>query len=70
MGYLVVYCDGRSNKCTGYHIKRTLTEAREFAEKVSSNGFVVKIYEDIPIDIYEPRRRDGFKGGKDRESDS
>ena len=56
MGYLVVYCDGRSNRCTGYHIKRTLTEAREFAKKVSSNGYVVKIYEDIPIEIYEPGR--------------
>jgi hypothetical protein len=53
--YLVVYCDGGSNKCTGYHIKESLEAAIKFAEKVSDNGFVVKIYEDIPIEIYEPQ---------------
>jgi hypothetical protein len=52
--YLVVYCDGRTNVCQGYHIKDSLEEAVKFAEKVSSNGFVVKIYEDVPLEIYEP----------------
>lgn len=56
MKYLVVYCDGRTNVCQGYHTKDSLEEAVEFAENVSSNGFVVKIYEDIPLEIYEPQR--------------
>lgn len=56
MKYLVVYCDGRSNVCQGYHIKDSLEEAVKFAELVSGNGFIVKIYEDIPLEIYEPER--------------
>ncbi len=57
MKYLVVYCDGRSDVCQGYHIKDSLEEAVKFAELVSSNGYVVKIYEDVPLEIYEPENR-------------
>lgn len=57
MKYLVVYCDGRSDICQGYHIKDSLEEAVKFAELVSSNGYVVKIYEDVPLEIYEPENR-------------
>jgi len=45
----------------GYHIKDSLKDAIKFAEKVSNNGFVVKIYEDIPIEIYEPKDKYGSK---------
>lgn len=57
MKYLVVYCDGRTKVCQGYHIKDSLEDAVKFAELVSSNGFVVKIYEDVPLEIYEPENK-------------
>ena len=63
MEYVVIYCDN-VGKCTGYYIKKNYTEAKKFAELVSSNGWTVKIYEDIPIDIYEPKRIDNEPGIK------
>jgi hypothetical protein len=54
--YIVIYCDG-SGKCAGYHTKETYDEATKFAKLVSNNGWVVKIYEDIPLEIYEPERK-------------
>lgn len=64
MKYLVVYCDGRTNVCQGYHIKDSLEDAVKYAELVSSNGFVVKIYEDVPLEIYEPENKSYDPGRK------
>jgi hypothetical protein len=50
--------------CQGYHIKDSLEEAVKFAELVSSNGYVVKIYEDVPLEIYEPENRPYDSGRK------
>lgn len=50
--------------CQGYHIKDSLEDAVKYAELVSSNGFVVKIYEDVPLEIYEPENRSYDSGRK------
>jgi hypothetical protein len=52
--------------CQGYHIKDSLEDAVKFAELVSSNGFVVKIYEDVPLEIYEPENKP-YDYGRDKD---
>jgi len=54
----IVYCyDWYNDREMGFHFKKTLEEAIEFAEKVSSNGYHCYIYKNDPVEIYKPKRR-------------
>lgn len=51
----IVFCyDQYNNRQMGFHFKKTLKEAVEFAETVVSNGFTCYIYRNDPIEVYKP----------------
>lgn len=55
--FIVYSWDWYNDRQMGFHFKKTLEEAIEFAEKVSSNGFRCYIYRNKPIKVYKPKRR-------------